>query len=384
MCHKSVSRGCTSHDLIRVRPAFESLRNGITYVDLIGSIAPYALATSTARIFVGVADTNVLLLDLAYAARTGNATNFMHALRSGFLRVYASETVRLEVLEKIHALAGARHWDPAVVRSIWYSSVEPWLWFMDPRGLPPASPSVAVTYQLDPDDGETAQLVEMLNPDFVFSRDYRHLQSFQLVGNGWNPIAEACRFKFEHDLAVTGAVFAAGATGMTLWLGARETVRLIERIDGRILATLGLAAAIALCFPKSRTWLRQHGSAILSHVRETTGAVVPMLFAHYFAMYERSVQAEALLHRERRGFHRPRRLRDFATAVLARVWEPLTLEAIATSAAGCGYRARGTTSSRYLQSVLQSHPQLFRELSSGHWCIAAHRQRGRMPAATDN
>ncbi len=372
-----------SRHLVRVRPAFEPLRDGITYVDLIGSIVPYVLTTSTARIFVGVADTNVLLLDLAYAARTGNATNFMHAVRSGFLRVYASETVRLEVPEKIDTLADTRRWDPAIMRSVWNTSVEPWLWFMDPSGLPPASPGVAATYQLDPDDGETAQLIEMLNPEFVFSRDYRHLPSYRLVGDGWNPIAEACRLKSEHDLVFTGGVFAAAATTATMWAGARETARLIGQIDGRILAGAGVAAAIALCFPKGRAWLLQRGSEFLSRARDTVGAVTPMLFAHYFAMYERSVQAEAFLEHERRRLHRPRRLRDFATATLARATRPLTLGEISASVAAFGYRPRGSASARYLQNVLQDHPRLFRQLSAGRWWLAANRPCGSPLMAPD-
>jgi len=370
-----------SHELVRVRPAFQSLRDGVTYVDLIRPIAPYMLTATTASIFVGVADTNILLLDVAYAARTGNATNLMHALRSGFLRVYASETVRLEVPEKIDALASVRRWNPAAIQSVWHTSLEPWIWFMDPSGLPPASPGVATTYQLDPDDGQTAQLVEILNPEFVFSRDYRHLSSYQLVGDRWNPIAEACRLKSEHDLLFMGGVFATAATTATMWTGVRETARVVGQIDGRVLASIGIAAAIALCLPKSRAWLLQHGSELLVHASDTVRTVGPIIFAHYFAMYERSVRAVAFLEHERRGFHRPRRLRDFATAALARATGPLTLDEVNASVVAFGYRARGGTSVRYLQTVLRDHPQLFRQLSSGQWWLAGSRRCGDLPMA---
>jgi hypothetical protein len=362
-----------SHNLVRIRPPFESMQDGMTYVDIIRSTAPYMLKAAAAKIFVGVADTNILLMDLAYAARTGDGTNLMHALRSGFLRVYGSETVRLEVPEKIDTLASRRRWDIVTMRSIWHTHVEPWIWFMDPAGLPPASPSVATTYDLDPDDGPTAQLVEVLNPEFVLSRDYRHLPGYELVGNSWTPIAEACRFKSKHDLVLMGGVFATAATAATAWAGIRETARIVGQTDRRILTGIIAAVAIALCFPKSRAWLLQRGTKFFTHVSDAVIAVAPIVFEHYFAIYERSIQAATLLEHESRDFHRPRRLRDFATAALARSAGSLTLEEISTSAAVLGYRARGSTSIRYLQNVLRDHPQLFRKQPLGHWWLAASR-----------
>jgi len=128
----------------------------------------------------------------------------------------------------------------------------------------------------------------------------------------------------------------------------------------------------------------RQGSGLLHHARGTAGVVGPMGFEHYCAMYERSVQAAALLEQERRCYHRPRRLRDFAAATLARATGPLPLESVNASALAFGYRARGTTSGRYLRSVLRGHPQLFLETSPGSWCIAASRQRGNPPTTLND
>lgn len=369
------------HPLVQIRPGFESVPHGQTALDTIGNLVPGARHDFFPfKRYVGVADTTILLRDLKYTVKKGKLTNLMHSARGGSLYLYATHTVRQEILEKISTLASVMGWEPALASTIWHEHYEPWIRFLDTRKMPPATPEVAATFHLDPDDGPTAQLASLINPDFIFSDNYAHLMGYELLGDDWVCVAVACREMSEYQLVLVQTSSAAALVCGATFLAIEQFVDVISGLDKRWLMALGCIIAFVLLLPASRRWITQGGPRLLTRTVNAAKAVGAPMHNILITKYTAATAASHLLEGKRRLPHQPRQLRDFVTAALARATAPMSVDELLAKVTGEGYQPRGAGSSRYLESrVLRAYPQLFREITYGRWQLATLNRPKLMP-----
>jgi len=226
------------------------------------------------------------------------------------------------------------------------------------------------TFSLDANDGATAQLATVVSADLVFSANTHHFPSFGVVGNHYAYVAIACRHTSEYRVILVGF------NGMTMLscglarAALQPAVDALSRVDKRVFVGLGIAAGVALLWPPSRKWLFDHGRRLVTQASDRALNVVGPFFDFVSKSHSTAVAATQILEEKRRPLDRPRRLRDFAAAALARSVRPLTVEQLDATVAVTGYRARGIGSARYLESVLRAFPQLFCEVEYGYWDLA--------------
>lgn len=124
------------------------------------------------RPLVCVLDTNILLRDLVRAANMQERTGLIRAAQTGLVRLYASTTVRDEVLEKIPLKHRKMHFDdPDVALATWDEMYAPLVTFLDPLELRTSSKATKALQLRDRDDVPTARIVELIHPDVIFSED---------------------------------------------------------------------------------------------------------------------------------------------------------------------------------------------------------------------
>ncbi len=155
---------------------------------------------------VGVIDTNILLNDLKHSLRVQPLTALMEAARIGALKLFASTSVRDEVWEKlgIEKITRKLKIDPVEARQRWEQDYLPWITFLDPTGLPLLSSRVKDLLKQDPDDVQTGQLIEMLQPDVVFCYNTKHFGAFDVLAERWIHVAVAYRDVSRREGVVTG------------------------------------------------------------------------------------------------------------------------------------------------------------------------------------
>lgn len=359
-------------DTIHIPAEFDSLEDGRTLLYGFQSLLPQVLRALHIDPLVGVTDTDLLLRDLKYTVRRRKLTNMMLAARTGLLRLFATTVVRDEMEEKIGLLATVMQWDPTLAREVWETLYAPWINFIDVFGLPPAASEVIETYVLDPKDGPTAQLATLLDPDFVFSCDHHHLGGYDVVGEDWVAVTVACRNKFVRDL-----VFMEIVTGGTLVCGisealVRQAVHTIVGLDKRILLGLTIGAGLAVAHPVTREWLCRRGHRLWGRTTQVTRTILPPIMANWMAMENTSARAARVLEARRRPSSHPRRIRDYATAILARSAGSLKLGELLHQIKARGYRRKGIGTGDYLARVLRSSPQIFQQDPHGNWSLAVN------------
>lgn len=356
---------------IRIPPGFESLESGQTHFDAFQAfLSGGTLRAMGAEVLVTVVDTDVLVRDLKYTLRHGKLTYFPLAARTGLLRFFASRSIRGEMARKIQELAPVMGWDPAAAYSVWETQYAPWVRFLDVSNLPPATPEVARTYDLDPTDGPTAQVATLLSPDFVFSCNHHHLPGYDLVGDDWVTVSRACQNKHARDMAFIRGVSCGSVVCGLSWAGAQQLVRRVGTIDRRILLGLTVAAGIALAHPKTRAWLVRCGQSLSIATDELASNALPRLHERWTALEAASTEGAAIIERRRRAARPQRKLRDYATAALARATAPMTVGELAAAIRARGYRAKGAGTVAYLDRVLRTFPQLFEDSHSARWVLA--------------
>jgi predicted nucleic acid-binding protein len=159
------------------------------------------LASIKGRVMICVLDTNFLLNDIQNLIRRGSNTWLMDAAQTGIVRLFASTTVRDEVREKLNnpKIIGKKlKIDPVVALQHWVTYYIPRITFLDPTGLPHLSPRVKALYSVDPDDVPTGQIIELIQPDCVLSRDH-HLASFELTSENWGQVVRDYRDASKRD-----------------------------------------------------------------------------------------------------------------------------------------------------------------------------------------
>ncbi len=150
------------------------------------------------RPLVCVLDTNTLLRDLVRAANIQERTGLIRAAQTGLVRLYASTTVRDEMLEKIPLKHREMHFDdPDVALATWDEMYASLVTFLDPLDLRAESSATKALQLRDRDDVPTARIVELIHPDVIFSAD-QDLQAFVTVAKEiWTQVAVALRDHYE-------------------------------------------------------------------------------------------------------------------------------------------------------------------------------------------
>ena len=325
------------------------------------------------RPLVCVLDTNILLRDLVRAANMQERTGLIRAAQTGLVRLYASTTVRDEMLEKIPLKHRQMHFDdPAIALATWGKMYTPLVTFLDPLDLRASSKATKALQLRDRDDVSTARIIELIHPDIIFSED-QDLQAFVTVAKEiWTQVAVALRDHAEHgmvEIAISiggGMVIQVSIASVSLFL------RWLCRINRTVFLALAVSLGVALVVPQSRRFLLRQGQALLDlllneRVWESVKVVSDFLLEND---HIRKASGEFLaLHR--RTSH-PRMALEYLGMVLARTPVPLRVRRIVEQMEALGYVSRGAHPETYVRQLLHAHPLLFEKTSARHWRLVSH------------
>jgi hypothetical protein len=299
------------------------------------------------------------------------------AARTGFLRVFATTTIRDTVPRKIDELAPRFGWDPSDVHAVWANECAPWIRFVDVSGLRPSDRRVREVYGLHVEDGPTAQLARLITPDVFLSCNHHHFPQYGTVaefyGENWSIVTVAYRDRSTWDAVFTGTVFGGTVTCSVSASAIRDLARVLARTDRRILLGMGLGAGIlaivALLHPTSRRWLLARSEQIYGVADKMVQMLSPLV-DQWIQLQVASAEATRVIAAAQCRLERPRRLVDCIGTVLARADTPLARAALGPAVAKWGYERSSATADQYLSRILRAHPQLFREDQHGQWILS--------------
>src|SRR5260370_27331967 len=345
------------------------------------------LASIKGRVMICVLDTNFLLNDIQNWIGRGSITWLMDAAQTGIVRLFASTTVRDEVREKLNNPKLRRKKlkiDPVVALQLWATYYIPSITFLDPTGLPHLSPRVKALYAVDPDDVPTGQIVELIQPDCVLSRDH-HLASFELTSENWGQVVRDYRDASKSDeLMITivvggNIVFRFSAATFRLPISLIQKIEIDKKVVLALLLLLvGLAIAggLALAHPVSRRWLQEQSQSLVSSAKKGTEIVKDYLqgLAQDFAeVQQQGVQAKQnLTQHPQRIKEIPRNVRGYVALALAGSLGSLSLTELVARMEKHGYQTKNTHPEAYIRSVLRRHPLLFERDERKRWRLRSH------------
>jgi hypothetical protein len=345
------------------------------------------LASIKGRVMICVLDTNFLLNDIQNLIRRGSNTWLMDAAQTGIVRLFASTTVCDEVREKLNnpKITGKKlKIDPVVALQHWVTYYIPRITFLDPTGLPHLSPRVKALYSVDPDDVPTGQIIELIQPDCVLSRDH-HLASFELISENWGQVVRDYRDASKSDelmiIIVVGenTVFRFSAATFHLSFSLIRKIEIDKKIVLALLFLLvGLAVAggLALAHPVSRRWLQERSQSLVSSAKKGTEIVTDYLqgLAHDFAeVQQQGVKAKQnLTQHPQRAKEMPRNVRGYIAVALAGALGSLSATELVARMEKQGYQTSSTYPETYVRTVLHRHPLLFERDERKRWHLRSH------------
>jgi hypothetical protein len=327
-------------------------------------------ASMRLQVAVCVVDANHLLRDVTRRMRTGRMTDTLEAALVGSTRLVTSPEVCAEVVEHLGKFATRYGFDLGDALAVWRREYLPRLHVVDPSTLAPLSDAVRELAQRDPDDVPTGQLIELLQPDTVFSRDAKHLAAFGITAQDSLRIVLAYHAVARRDEVVVvlhgGAMIAIPLSAEACGADIRAVSSAVNRMDKRVLvgavALIALVGAFAYVRPGSRRWVAEHARGAL-------GLALRGLEA-YSAVEANAQSARQQLAAVRRAATTvPRTARDYAVLVLARAPGPLTVRAITRAMCDAGYQPRSAHPEQHVSRVVRRHTDWFEQRGSRRWTL---------------
>ncbi len=365
-------------DTVRTRLAvpggLSAFDDGSTAREAFRRMFPSLLEALNAEPYVGVLDADLAIRDLKRAVRLRELTGLMRAARTGFLRLFATTTVRDAIHRKIEVLAPRFGWDPSDAYSVWVEECEPWVRFVDVSDLQPTDRRVREVYALDPEDGPTAQLVRLITPDVFLSCNHHHFPGYGAVaefhGENWSIVTVAYRDKSNRETVFTGTAFGGAFTLSVSDAAIRNLAASLARIDRRVLLGVGLLFGLALLHPRTRRWLTATTQRAYGIAHEAARTCLPPLLSRWSQIEADAAEAARVIAFAQCKVGMPRRVRDLAATVLARTDDPLPPATLHSVMADWGYEKTGEGAVQYLLRVLRADPRVFREDKRGKWFLA--------------
>jgi hypothetical protein len=328
-------------------------------------------ASMRLQVAVCVVDATDWLDDISYRMRTGRKTSMMEAALVGTTRLVASPQVCAEVVEHLGKFATRSQYDLSAALAVWRQEYLPHIHVVDPSPLAPLSDTVRALALRDPDDVPTGQLVELLQPDTVYSKNTKHLAAFDITAQDSLRIALAYRAVARRDAAVVllhgGAVIAIPLSVEAVGAAFSAVTTMVNRMDRRVLvgavALLALLGVSTWVVPGSRHWLSDRAREALALARRGLEA---------YATAEEAAQAahQRLAAARRAATTVPRTAREYAVLVLARAPGPLTVRAITQAMQDAGYRSRSAHPQHYVSRVLRRHADWFERRGARRWTLS--------------
>ncbi len=356
------------------------LRPGTTIIGLIHellslfcdeeSIAELFHALGVKRITV-VLDTNVLLSDLKYCIQKKHHTGLMAAAKIGGVQLFASTTVRDEVPEKLDIFMSKYGIDPQEAQQVWDTQYVPWISFLDPSDLPPLSSKVTALLARDPDDVPTGQIIELLGPHLVLSRD-EDLVSFGIIGQDIPLITCAYRDKTKKEATTLGISLGGGLIIQVSLEAVKSLIALLSKLDKMLLFGLLLLAmaslGTAVFYPPSRYWLQERGRRTIQSLGEELGPFIDVLLK----LEAESAKATPIISQFRRSTTSPKTARNYAVKVLSEAFGSLSVREITRRMIMQGYKTSSEHPEYYVSRVLHKYPRLFEKTEERRWRLKSH------------
>lgn len=357
-----------------------TLRAGTTIIESIYELLSLFLSEETvADLFErmdikrakAVVDTNVLLSDLKYFMQKRHHTGLMAAAKIGGLRLFASTSVRDEVPEKLDISLSKYGIDAREAARLWHMYYAPWISFLDPSDLPSLSSKVTALLARDPDDFPTGQIIELLGPHLVLTRD-QDLAAFGSTGQDIPIITCAYRDKTKQE-AVSLSVCFGGS--FVFWVSS-EAIKSFIALLFRLNKTLSVAflilavgsLGIAFAYPPSRKWLRERGR----HTIVGLWKGLEPLLDELLEIEAASTRAKLVVSQPGRSIAPPKTARDYAAKVLSEAFGPLKVKEITRRMMVQGYETSTEHPEYYVNRVLHKYPRLFEKNEDGRWHLISH------------
>ncbi len=350
------------------------LKDGDTLLDWIYSVLGVDTATSllkTCHIHVVALplDTNLILADLKRAARYGGLTAIMQTWRTGLVHFLITTRVREEVPTRMERVIT----DPAlraVALDIWEHAYLPWLYVLDVSDVADLTDRVRDVRACDPDDVDTAIVIELVNPPLVFALDYKHLGTYNLPPlEDWAKGAVAYRSRTRSasarlNLSASGVMLLSYTIESLVHL-VPAVVALGKRLPLWLQLALGAGAVLSLAHPTSRRWLQQQGASAASALVQ--GGLKMGEWLHTLELTAQ-VDSVPLLQLER---HEAPLDTDLSAVVRVLATTPgrqiLTPTMIAARMVEAGYSPRSPHPEIAVGRVLHRYSRLFEQPVRGHW-----------------
>ena len=359
---------------------FSTLRPGMTIIESIYELLSLFLSEeSLAELFEGldikrgivVVDTNVFLSDLKYFMQKKHHTGLMAAAKIGGLRLFASTSVRDEVPEKLEISLSKYGIDAREAERVWYTYYAPWIDFLDPSELPPLSSKVRDLLARDPDDFPTGQIIELLGPHLVLTRD-EDLAAFESTGHDIPIITCAYRDKTKQEAVSLGVSLGGGFVFLVSSEAIKAFFSLLSRVNKALPVVFLLLAAgslgIAFAYPPSRKWIRERGSQTLVNLWK---GIEPLL-NEFLEIEAASARAKLIVSQPTRIIGSPRTARDYAVKVLIEAFGPLGVKELTRRMILQGYETSSEHPEYYVSKVLRKYPRLFVRNEIGRWQLRSH------------
>lgn len=201
------------------------------------------------RPFAVVADTDELVREISYRARTGNEPLFLSLAKLGWTRIFATDRVAEEVERNLTARAAGHEYE---AMAAWRSEYRPLIrWVTVPeRGIDDFTAQeaglearMAEVMRRHMADSPTAELALMCAPCFVLTGNKKHLHVAGFGDAGTREALAAAGHKAELELTGMRAISLTELAGAGAWHGTRRTAKLVA---GRPIVGVILLLALVL------------------------------------------------------------------------------------------------------------------------------------------
>jgi hypothetical protein len=322
---------------------------------------------------VCVFDTCMFLDDIKYALKK-HQTALPCGVKLGGVRIFASVNVRDEMPRKIEELMPQWGIEPQEALRVWEREYAPWIHFVDPSGILLVSDRLTALKQRDSTDLQTGQLIELVHPHAVFSKDL-DLASFGTISRCSAIVTCAYRDKGRREVLV---LYLSATWILTLRVSAAVFSSFIAwlcRIDKRIFLLLVVAGVAAWLYTPSRSWLQERFRAVKPRIQAASQRVwsgLQEVMEDYERLKQQADKANAAIAESRRIIGLPTTVRDHVSRILSNAAGPLSVAEISRLMQDKGYVPRGAHHEIYLRRVLRAHPSVFSMDEDKHWYIKRH------------
>lgn len=324
------------------------------------------LAQFGIRVEVCVLDTNRLLFELKYLLQRQRQPSLLLGAKLGGVKIFASVRVRDEMPRNIRKRIAEWKVDPTDALRTWEAQFAPWIHFVDPSELPLLSKKVKTLRDRDATDIQTGQLIELVDPHAVLSRDL-DLAAFGTIA--WDTAILTCAYydKAKREVIVVHLNVAAFLMLKVLVAVLSSLFSWLSGIDKRILLSvlLLLAAGLgaALLYPPSRRWLLERYQTMASRLKpvllDLCDGLQMVLEDYEQQIGQEAHEATRTIERLRRRSDGPKTVREYAGKILAAAPGSLSIAEISRLMQEDGYKPKGSHPETYLRRVLGAYPGIF-------------------------